>query len=167
MSGAGCCFLTCMQISQEASKVVWYSHLFKKFPQFLLIHAAKGFGVISKTEVDAFLEFSCFSTIQWMLVIWSPVPLPFLFYFFWGACLHFILFFLILFYFITLHNCIILPNIKMNPPQAHMCSPSWTLFPPPSPHHPSGSSQCTSPKHPASRIEPGLAAHFLHDILHV
>ena len=60
MSGAGCCFLTCMQISQEASKVVWYSHLFKKFPQFLLIHAAKGFGVINKTEVDAFLEFSCF-----------------------------------------------------------------------------------------------------------
>src|SRR5574337_2117836 len=47
------------------------------------------------------------------------------------------------------------------------CSPSCTLLPPPSPHHPSGSSQCTSPKHPVWRIEPGLATHFLHDILHV
>ena len=55
----------------------------------------------------------------------------------------------------------------MNPPQVYMCSPSWTLLPPPSPYHPSGSSQCTSPKHPVSCIEPGLAARFLHDILHV
>ena len=43
----------------------------------------------------------------------------------------------------------------MNPPQVYMCSPSWTLLPPPSPYHPSGLSQCTSPKHPASCIEPG------------
>ena len=55
----------------------------------------------------------------------------------------------------------------MNPPQVHMCSPSWTLLPSPSPFHPSGSSQCTSPKHPVSCIEPGLATHFIHDILHV
>ena len=48
-----------------------------------------------------------------------------------------------------------------------MCSPSWTLLPPPSPYHPSGSSQCTSPKHPVSCIEPGLATRFLHDIIHV
>ena len=48
-----------------------------------------------------------------------------------------------------------------------MCSPSWTLLPPPSPYHPSGSSQCTSPKHPASCIEPGLASRFIHDISHV
>jgi len=48
-----------------------------------------------------------------------------------------------------------------------MCSPTWTLLPPPSPHHPPGSSQCTSPKHPASCIEPGLASRFIHDILHV
>ena len=60
-----------------------------------------------------------------------------------------------------------LPNIKMNPPQVHMCSPSWTLLPPPSPYHPSGSSQCTSPKHPVSCIEPGLTTRFIHDILHV
>ena len=48
-----------------------------------------------------------------------------------------------------------------------MCSPTWTLHPPPSPNHPSGSSQCTSPKHPASCIEPGLASRFIHDISHV
>ena len=55
----------------------------------------------------------------------------------------------------------------MNPPQVYMCSPSWTLLPPPSPFHPSGSSQCTSPKQPVSCIEPGLATRFIHDILHV
>ena len=63
---------------------------------------------------------------------------------------------------------LVLPNIKMNLPQVYMCSPSWTLLPsPPSPYHPSGSSQCTSPKHPVSSIEPGLATRFIHDILHV
>ena len=62
---------------------------------------------------------------------------------------------------------LVLPNIKMNTPQVYMCSPSWTLLPPPSPHHPSGSSQCTSPKHPVLCIEPGLATCFIHDILHV
>ena len=62
---------------------------------------------------------------------------------------------------------LVLPNIKVNPPQVYMCSPSWTLLPPPSPYHPSGSSQCTSPKHPVSCIEPGLATCFIHDILHV
>ena len=55
----------------------------------------------------------------------------------------------------------------MNPPQVYMCSPSWTLLPPPSPYHPSGPSQCTSPKHPVSCIEPGLAIRFTHDIIHV
>ena len=62
---------------------------------------------------------------------------------------------------------LVLPNIKMNPPQVYMCSPSWTLLPPPSPYHPSGSSQCNSPKHPVSCIEPGLASCFIHDIIHV
>ena len=55
----------------------------------------------------------------------------------------------------------------MNPPQVYMRSPSWTLLPAPSPYHPSGLSQCTSPKHPVSCIEPGLATRFIHDILHV
>ena len=53
----------------------------------------------------------------------------------------------------------------MNPTQVYICSPSWTLLPPPSPYHPSGLSQCTSPKHPVSCIEPGLATHFIHDII--
>ena len=55
----------------------------------------------------------------------------------------------------------------MNPPQVYLCSPSCTLLPPPSPYHLSGVSQCTSPKHPVSCIEPGLATRFIHDILHV
>ena len=55
----------------------------------------------------------------------------------------------------------------MNPPQVYLCSPSWTLLPPPSPYPPSGSSQCTSPKHPVSCMEPGLATRFIHDIIHV
>ena len=78
-------------------------------------------------------------------------------------------FFFFKFYFIfkLYITVLVLPNIKMNPPQVYMCSPSWTLLPPPSLFHPSGSSQCTSPKHPVSCIEPGLATHFIHDILHV
>ena len=58
----------------------------------------------------------------------------------------------------------VLPFINMNPPQVYTCSPCWTLLPHPSPYHPSGSSQCTSLKHPASCIEPGLVIHFLYDI---
>ena len=54
------CFLTCIQISQGAGQVVWYSHLFKNFPQFVVIHTVKGFSVVNKAEVDHFLELSCF-----------------------------------------------------------------------------------------------------------
>ena len=61
----------------------------------------------------------------------------------------------------------VLPYINMNPPRVYTCSQSWTPLPPPSPYHPSGSSQCTSPKHPVSCIEPGLAIRFLYDIIHV
>ena len=60
MSGYNCCFLTCIQVSQEAGKVVWYSHLLKNFPQFVVIHTVKGFDVVREAEVDAFLEFPCF-----------------------------------------------------------------------------------------------------------
>ena len=60
MSSSHCCFLACIQISQEAGKVVWNSHLFKNFPQFVVIHTVKSFGTINKAEVDVFLEFSCF-----------------------------------------------------------------------------------------------------------
>ena len=61
MSSSNCCFLTCIQISQEAGQVVWYSHLFQNFPQFIVIHTGKGFGIVNKTEVDVFLVLSCFS----------------------------------------------------------------------------------------------------------
>ena len=60
MSNSNCSFLTYIQISQEAGKVAWYSHLFKNVPQFVLIHTVKGFGVVNKAEVDVFLELSCF-----------------------------------------------------------------------------------------------------------
>ena len=58
ISGSNYCFLTCMQISQEVGKVVWYSHLLKNFPQFVVIYRVKSFGVVNKTEVDVFLELS-------------------------------------------------------------------------------------------------------------
>ena len=56
MSSSNCYFLTCIQISQEAGQVVWYSHLFKNFLQFVVIHTVKGFGVVNKAKVDVFLE---------------------------------------------------------------------------------------------------------------
>ena len=61
----------------------------------------------------------------------------------------------------------VLPYINMNPPRVYTCSQLWTPLPPPSPYHPSGSSQCTSLKHPVSCVEPGLVIHFLYDIIHV
>ena len=54
------CFLTCIQICQEAGQVVWYSHIFLNFPQFIVIHTVKGFGIVNKAEIDVFLELSCF-----------------------------------------------------------------------------------------------------------
>ena len=56
---SNCCFLTCIQLSQEAGKVVWYSHLFNSFPKLVVIYTVKGFGVVSDTEVDVFRTFSC------------------------------------------------------------------------------------------------------------
>ena len=77
MSSSNCCFLTCIHVSQKAGQVVWYSHLFQNFPQFVVIHTVKGFGVVNKAEIDVFLELSCFFNDPWMLAIWSLVPLPF------------------------------------------------------------------------------------------
>ena len=50
----------CIQISQEVGKVVWYSYFFKNFPQFVVIHTVKGFGIVNKAKIDVFLELSCF-----------------------------------------------------------------------------------------------------------
>ena len=58
MFRSNCCFLTCIQVSQAAGKLIWYSHLFKNFPQFVVINAVKGFSLVN--EADVFLEFSCF-----------------------------------------------------------------------------------------------------------
>ena len=60
MSSSNCYFLTCIQVSQETGEVVWYSHVFKNFPQFVVTHTVKGFGIVNKTEIDVFLELSCF-----------------------------------------------------------------------------------------------------------
>ena len=60
MSSFNYCFLTCIQISQEAGQVVWYSYLLKNFPQFIVIHTVNGFGIVNKAEVDVFLELYCF-----------------------------------------------------------------------------------------------------------
>ena len=51
-ASSNCCFLTCIQISQEAGQVVWYSNLFQNFPQFVVIHTVKGFGIVNKAEID-------------------------------------------------------------------------------------------------------------------
>ena len=60
MSSSNCCILTCIEVPQEAGQVVWYSHLFQSFPQFLVIHRVKGFGIVNKAEIHVFLELSCF-----------------------------------------------------------------------------------------------------------
>ena len=66
-----------------------------------------------------------------------------------------------------LYNIVLVsPYIDMNLPRVYTCSPSWTSLPPPSPSHPSGSSQCTSPEHPVSCIEPGLVIRFTYDNIH-
>ena len=73
MSGSDCCFLTCIQVFQEAGKVVWYSHLFKNFPQLVVIHKVKGFSVVNETEVNVLFFFFwnslALSMIQQMLAI--------------------------------------------------------------------------------------------------
>ena len=60
MSSPKYCFLTCIQISQDSGQVVWYFHLFKNFPQFVVIHTVKSFSVVNEAKVDVFLELSFF-----------------------------------------------------------------------------------------------------------
>ena len=69
MSGSNCCFLTCIEISQETGQAVRYSHLLKNIPQYVMIHTVKGFGVVNKAEVDFFWNSLAFSMIQQMLAI--------------------------------------------------------------------------------------------------
>ena len=60
MSSSNCCFLTCIQICQEAGQVVWYSDLFQNFPPFVMTHTVKGFAIVNKAEIDIFLKLFCF-----------------------------------------------------------------------------------------------------------
>ena len=69
MSCSNCCFLTyVIWVSQEVGKVAWYSHLFKNFPQFVVIHIVKGFSTVNEEEGDIFMEFSCFLHDPWNIV---------------------------------------------------------------------------------------------------
>ena len=92
-------------------------------------------------------------------------------YCFWMFCSSpsfFYYFYLVVFFCFLLYNTVlVLPYVNMNPPRVYISSHSWTPLPPLSPYHPSGLSQCTSPKHPVSCIEPRLAICFLYDIIHV
>ena len=69
MSGSNCCFLTCIQVSQETGKVVWYFYLFKNFPEFIVIHTVKSFNIVNEAEVDLFWNSLTFSMIQKILAI--------------------------------------------------------------------------------------------------
>ena len=68
-----CCFLTCMRVCQEAGEVVWYSHLLKNFPQFVVIHTVRGFSTVNETEADVFLEFPCFFYFQARILEWVAI----------------------------------------------------------------------------------------------
>ena len=69
MPSSNCCFLTYIQVLQEAGQVVWYSHLFQNFPQFIVIHTVKDFSIVNETEVDVFWNCLAFSMVQQMLAI--------------------------------------------------------------------------------------------------
>ena len=69
MSSSNCCFLTCIYVSQEAGQIAWYAQLFQNFPQFIVIHAVKGFGIVNKAEIDVFWNSLAFLMIQRMLAI--------------------------------------------------------------------------------------------------
>ena len=77
MISSNCCFLACIQVSQEAGQVVWYSPLFQNLPQFIVIHTVKGFRVVNEADIFFWTSLA-FYMIQWLLAIWSLVPLPFL-----------------------------------------------------------------------------------------
>ena len=66
------------KFSQEADKVVCYSHLFKNIPQFVVIHTVKGFGIVNKADKDVFLELSCFFRDPVDIGNLIAGPLPFL-----------------------------------------------------------------------------------------
>ena len=78
MFSSNCCFLTCIQISQEAGHVVWCCHLLNNFQLLVVIHTVKGFGIVNKAEVDVFLKLFCFFYGPTHFDNLISVPLPFL-----------------------------------------------------------------------------------------
>ena len=79
MSDYRCCFLSCIQVfKRQVRWLGWYSHFFKNFPQFVVIHTVKDFSIVNEAEIDVLLEFLDFSMTQWMFATWSLVPLYFL-----------------------------------------------------------------------------------------
>ena len=161
MSGSNCCFLTCIQVSQEAGKVVWYSHLFKNFPQLVVIHTVKGFNVVNEVEVDIFLELPCFlhdPTNVGNLISGSSA--------FSFCCCCCCLFFILIGGYL-LYNIVVVFAIH-----SHESAMSVHVFiiltlPPTSLRiHPSGSSEYTSPEHPATCIKPRLVIYFTYDNIH-
>ena len=100
---------------------------------------------------------------------WDVGPLNWdgFFFIYLFSFFYFLFFFNFSIFFLLYNIVLVLPYINMHLPWVYTCSPSWTSLPPPSPFHPSVSSQCTSPKLPVSCIKPGLAIHFLYDIIHV
>ena len=77
MSGSNCCFWHAYRFLRRQVRWSVIFHLLKNFPRFVAIHTVKGFGIVNKAEADIFRELSCFFDDQWMLAIWSLVPLPF------------------------------------------------------------------------------------------
>ena len=93
MSSSNCCVLTSMEVSQEVGKVVWYSHLLKNFPQFVVIHIVKGFSIVNEAEVDVFLKLPCFlrdSMKVGNLICGSSAPSEFSLYI-WKFLVHILL----------------------------------------------------------------------------
>ena len=78
MSSSKCCFLTCIQVSQETVQMVCFSHLFQNFSQFIVIHTVKGLGIVNNAEIDVFLELSCFFDDLAYVGNLISGPLPFL-----------------------------------------------------------------------------------------
>ena len=68
MSSSNCCFLTCIQVSQEAGQVVWYAHLFQNFPQLIVIHTVKGFGIVSRCQIQKIISKTVKELIAYFLL---------------------------------------------------------------------------------------------------
>ena len=129
-------FVDCFLCYREA---LWFNVFFKFFySMFLFAFVAYAFSVV----------FFFSSSLLYCWIVFLCLDVSNLYFFF----------------FLLYNIVLVLPYINMHLPRVYTCLPSWTSLPPPSPYHPSGSSQCTSPKLPVSCIKPGLAIHFLYDI---